>query len=144
MLKHCELVIFLERFWGEVVTQGLAAEGNHVLWSTFYVDSHELWAVLDSSNDNLSLKSLAEWELNYLWRELVPGYHFVLDILLIFHQELNHANLNRLSFWLVDAFLIIGLNPHVRVSQDALSDDLLEILIGLELIAIEIVSWVDL
>jgi hypothetical protein len=144
VLENRQLIVLLERLWLNCVAQGLRAQSNHIFWGSLHVNSHEFWAILNSANYNLSFQSLTEWKLNNFWRELISGNQFTLDIFLVVHQELDHANFDGRSFWLIDTFLVISFNSHICVSNNALSNNLLEILTGIELIAVEVSGWVNL
>lgn len=106
MLQHCGLVLGSESDGLYVGIQSLRAQRHDCFRCSFDVDADELLVLLTVNlpNHDLPLQILIEWQLDYLRRGSISIYENILDILIIIHQKLNHADLKSLSLRLILVF----------------------------------------
>jgi hypothetical protein len=67
------------------------------------------------SDYNLSFQGLVKWQSDLDWGIFISIDKLSLDVFSIFDQELDHTNLERLSFGDVHAFLVIGLDSDISI-----------------------------
>jgi hypothetical protein len=131
--------VVLSKFNGlYLIIEGLCADWDNILWSTFNIYPDKLGISLNISYNNLTLVSLVKWKLKNLNSGLIPldehGWH----IFFIFNQELDKSYFKSLSLWFIFDFCLIGFDSDVSVGDDALSDDCFHVFVdfkpGIEII----------
>ena len=95
--------------------KSLGAESNDIFWGSLDVDSNVLSIVNTMSDHNFPFQGLVEWQGDLDGSILVSIDQLSLDVFPVFNEELDHANLERLTFRNVHALLVVGLDSHVSV-----------------------------
>lgn len=95
--------------------KSLGAKSDHILWSSFDVNSDIFSIVNTMSDDDFPFKSLVKWQGDFHWGILVSIDKLSLDVFTIFNKELDHTYFEWLSLRNIHALNIIGLDSHVGV-----------------------------
>jgi hypothetical protein len=80
--------------------------------------------VSNLADDRHALQGLVEWDLQQFLFVQISLDQFIRHIVLVVEQELNHSDFKRLALGLVHELVVVVLDPHVGVRDDAVLDQL--------------------
>lgn len=115
MVEEDLLVILPKANHVTILINSFVAQVYNVFRRSFNVDSHHFWVIFDVSNYDFAFHLLIKWDFEVDWGAQIPVFEFFRYILIAIDEELNEANLERLSMWFILEGLVVHFNPHIRV-----------------------------
>lgn len=132
--KSLLLIFFRKVNLIELIIVGHSAKWHHKFWCSLKYNVILILLSWHLSHNKLSLKVMVESSLEHFFALSVSVSEEGHDVLLVFNEEVDHASLEVLALWLENQVIIIGLNSNIAVCDDALPNQLLQLVLDIHII----------